>query len=174
MDLQNLINTFIPYGLQSLIIGTAVGMAFSVLDFFLKKKNVEIDALFPLVSGFVLFLVYALISMPISEVLSEEATSAFFLCGSVSTAVFVFIKNLKNKNADDKNALKTLLSCYTDGKKAKKVSKKIAEILGENLTGKEFTEKIFSLLQEEGINSVAAKNLSEKIAEEKENGKDKP
>ena len=163
MDFENLINALIPYGLPSLIIGTFVGAAYFFAEIILRKKDKTIDAYLPLITGFSVYFIYALAFLPIKEVLSEEGISSGFLCGSLSAGVFVFIKNLKNKNADGLSAIISLLSCYTDEKRAKTAAKKIAEILQGGNFSDDITEKILALIVGEGINSAIAKTLAENV-----------
>lgn len=159
MDLQNLINAIIPYGLPSLIIGVTVGTVFFAVDKLLKKKDKYVEAYLPLTVGFIAYLVYAFIFTPVEEIFSEGSYSSCLICGSVSAGVFVFIKNLKNGDTKLKDGLYCLLSTYTDLNKAKNLSKKIAKVFSENLTEKEITDKILSILKEENLSDAAAKNL---------------
>lgn len=172
MNFENLINDFIPYGLPSLIIGVSVGVAFFVVNAFLSKNHAEIDAIYPLITGSAIFFAYFCLTCPKNDIFSESMTSANILCGSFSAAVYVFIKNLKGANAEDKNALNNLLSCYTDVKNARALSGKIKKIVKNTENLNELSENISSLLKSEGINSSAAVSVAEKIAE-KEKNKDK-
>ena len=162
MDLQNLINAIIPYGLPSLLIGITVGAIFFAADKIVAKKDKTVEAYLPLITGFCAYFIYALTFMPIKEVFSEGSYSSSLICGSLSAGVFVFIKNLKNGNGNG-GALFNFLSCYTDEKKAKSLSVKIVKIFAENLTETEIAEKILSLLSAEKINDPTAKSITENL-----------
>ncbi|MDY6367788.1 MAG: hypothetical protein SPL13_04685 [Clostridia bacterium] len=162
MDLENLINAFIPYGLPSLIVGVAVGIVFAIADKILAKNGKTVSAYLPLAVSFVLCVLYSVIISPENVVL-EQSTSAGLLSGSLSTAVFAFIKNLKSNKADF-TPIKSLLSCYMDDKKASELNKKISELIknkDENLP-----DSILNMLKKENLNEIAAKDVAEKICGE--------
>lgn len=164
MDFENLINAFIPYGLPSLVIGVAVGIVFAIADKILAKKNKTVSAYLPLAVATALCVIFSLVISP-DEFVLEQTTSAGLLSGSLSTAVFAFIKNLKSKTADF-TAIKSLLSCYVDDKKASELNKKISDLLKDK--NADLPERILNLLEKENLNEIAAKDVAEKICDKVE------
>ena len=168
MDFENLINAFIPYGLPSLIIGVATGVAFYFTDLVLSKNLKSVNPYLPLGVSFALTLVYALIFSP-TQTFSEQTVSAGLLSGSLSVAIFVFIKNLKNGNADF-NAIKTVISCYLDEDQAKKLYKKLLAEIKKG--GDDLDERIKNLLESQDVSKETIKELLASLTENAKN-KDK-
>ena len=171
MDFENLINAFIPYGLPSLIIGVATGVAFYFTDLVLSKNLKSVNPYLPLGVSFALTLVYALIFSP-TQTFSEQTVSAGLLSGSLSVAIFVFIKNLKNGNTDCET-LKSLFACYTDNKKAASLYKKTAKLLKNGLNEEEFLSELDKIIAEEGLNAFAAQQIVSALKSEYESTVDK-
>ena len=161
MDFENLINAFIPYGLPSLVIGLAVGIVFSLVERMINKRGATVSAYLPIAVSVGVFIVYSAIFSP-REIFSEQTISAGLLSGSLAAAVFAFIKNLKSGNTDSV-ALKSLLYCYFDQKKAKNLCKKINELIKSG--SKNLPEEILDLLKKEDLNDFSVKELVKKICE---------
>lgn len=159
MDFENLINAFIPYGLPSLVIGLAVGIVFAIVDRLIYNHDSTISTYLPIAVAMVIFIVYSAFVSP-NEIFSEQTISAGLLSGSLAAAVFAFIKNLKSGNSDI-SALKSLLYCYFDQKKAKILCKKINELIKNK--NKNFSEELLKLLEKENLTDFAINELIKKI-----------